>query len=106
MSKVLQERGFGSLPSSTEKNQRDHVRSISTADETDTTPIHRRGSSQYAKKGSYGLQYLDTYSYGATRLNDSLPRKEKDLGSFTLPSYINNICFKNAIADLGASIEQ
>ncbi|GJT32786.1 DNA-directed DNA polymerase [Tanacetum coccineum] len=31
MSKVLQERGFGSLPSSMETNPRDHVKSISTA---------------------------------------------------------------------------
>ncbi|GJY06752.1 hypothetical protein Tco_0373806 [Tanacetum coccineum] len=31
MSKVLQERGFGSLPSSTETNLRDQVKSISTA---------------------------------------------------------------------------
>ncbi|GKG14248.1 hypothetical protein Tco_0353848, partial [Tanacetum coccineum] len=30
MSKVLQERGFGSLPSSTETNSRDQVKSIST----------------------------------------------------------------------------
>ncbi|GJT54857.1 hypothetical protein Tco_0989911 [Tanacetum coccineum] len=30
MSKVLQERGFGSLSSSTETNSRDHVKSIST----------------------------------------------------------------------------
>ncbi|GJR90636.1 hypothetical protein Tco_0214647 [Tanacetum coccineum] len=39
MSKVLQERGFGSLPSSTETTPRDHVKSISTAVETDTTLI-------------------------------------------------------------------
>ncbi|GKF43197.1 DNA-directed DNA polymerase, partial [Tanacetum coccineum] len=31
MSKVLQERGFGSLPSSTKTNPQDHVKSISTA---------------------------------------------------------------------------
>ncbi|GJU47358.1 zinc finger, CCHC-type containing protein [Tanacetum coccineum] len=56
MSKVLQERGFGSLLISTE-----------------TTP-----------------------SYTC--------RKEKDLGSFTLPCYINNVFFKNALADLGARV--
>ncbi|GJR29010.1 hypothetical protein Tco_1105242 [Tanacetum coccineum] len=57
------------------------------------------------EKGSCRPQYLDTCSYGATRLNDALPRKEKDPGSFTLPYYINNVCFENALADLGASIE-
>ncbi|GJZ29418.1 reverse transcriptase domain-containing protein [Tanacetum coccineum] len=56
------------------------------------------------EKGSYGPQYLEAYSYGATCLDDSLPRKEKDPGSFTLPCYINNICFENALADLGASV--
>nr|GEX31097.1 hypothetical protein [Tanacetum cinerariifolium]GEX34755.1 hypothetical protein [Tanacetum cinerariifolium] len=30
--------------------------------------------------------------------------KEKDPASFTLPSDINNICFENALADLGASV--
>ncbi|GJY56077.1 putative reverse transcriptase domain-containing protein [Tanacetum coccineum] len=48
MSKVLQERGFGSLPSSTETNPRDHVKSISTIVEADSYPICRMGSSQYA----------------------------------------------------------
>ncbi|GJX54796.1 hypothetical protein Tco_0283165 [Tanacetum coccineum] len=43
ISKVLHERGFGSLPSSTEANPRDHVKSISTT-KADTNPIHRIGS--------------------------------------------------------------
>nr|GFB43334.1 hypothetical protein [Tanacetum cinerariifolium] len=33
------------------------------------------------KKGSYGLKDLDTYSIRTTLRNDSLPKKEKDLGS-------------------------
>ncbi|GKE18647.1 hypothetical protein Tco_1426224 [Tanacetum coccineum] len=37
MSKVLQERGFRSLPSSIETNPRDYVKSISTTIEADTT---------------------------------------------------------------------
>ncbi|GJZ54821.1 reverse transcriptase domain-containing protein [Tanacetum coccineum] len=56
------------------------------------------------EKGSYGPQYLDAYSYGATRLANSLPQKEKDPGSFTLSCYINNICFENSLVDLGASV--
>ncbi|GJR96891.1 hypothetical protein Tco_0269065 [Tanacetum coccineum] len=39
MSKVLQERGSGSLPSLTETNLRDHVKSISTTVETETPSI-------------------------------------------------------------------
>ncbi|GKA31626.1 hypothetical protein Tco_0717931 [Tanacetum coccineum] len=48
MSKVLQEKGFGSLPSSTETNPRDQVKSISTTIEADSHSICRIGSSQYA----------------------------------------------------------
>ncbi|GKD61382.1 retrovirus-related pol polyprotein from transposon TNT 1-94 [Tanacetum coccineum] len=134
ISKVPQERRYGSLPSLTETNPRDHVSSILTTVEADTTPIRRIGSTQYAistqqnskqifesrqatilfpnhlndyycdEKGSYGPQHLDAYSYRATRLDDFLPRKEKDLGSFTLPCYINNVCFEKAFADLGANV--
>ncbi|GJW95078.1 hypothetical protein Tco_0174750 [Tanacetum coccineum] len=56
------------------------------------------------KKGSYGLQFSESYSYGASHIDKSIPRKEKDPGSFTLPCYINNVCFDNALADLGASV--
>ncbi|GJU32550.1 hypothetical protein Tco_1176139 [Tanacetum coccineum] len=48
MSKVLQERGFGSLSSSTKTNLRDHVKSISTTIEADASSIRRIGSHQYA----------------------------------------------------------
>ncbi|GJR27621.1 hypothetical protein Tco_1500069 [Tanacetum coccineum] len=104
MSKVLQERGFGSLPRSSEINPRDHVKSISTTFEADMTSIRRIRSPQYVgfgtterklnvrvkkvtivflnclndyycnkKKGSYGLQFLDAYSYGATRRRGRRP---------------------------------
>ncbi|GJU41285.1 ribonuclease H-like domain-containing protein [Tanacetum coccineum] len=49
------------------------------------------------------LRKLITYSE-ASYINNSIPRKEKDLGSFILPCFINNVCFDNALADLGASI--
>ncbi|GJU40397.1 hypothetical protein Tco_1193354 [Tanacetum coccineum] len=42
MSKVLQERGFRSLPSFTEANPIDQVKSISTTIEADSCPIRRR----------------------------------------------------------------
>ncbi|GKA39590.1 hypothetical protein Tco_0732141 [Tanacetum coccineum] len=48
MSKVLQERGFGSLPRSTKTNPRDKVKSISTTIKADSYPIRRIGSPQYA----------------------------------------------------------
>nr|GEU35631.1 hypothetical protein [Tanacetum cinerariifolium] len=56
------------------------------------------------KKGSYGPQFFEAYSYGALHIDNSIPRKEKDPGSFIIPCYINNVFFENAFADLGASI--
>ncbi|GJU39697.1 putative reverse transcriptase domain-containing protein [Tanacetum coccineum] len=93
MSKVLQERGFGSLPSSNETNPRDQVKSISTTIEAGSHPIRRIGS----------LQYAEAYSK-ASHIDESIPQKEKDPGSFTLPCFINNVCFDNALVDLRASI--
>ncbi|GKF04329.1 putative reverse transcriptase domain-containing protein, partial [Tanacetum coccineum] len=84
MSKVLQERGFGSLPSSTKANPRDQFKSISTTVEADSYPIR-------------------PYSE-ASHVDNSIPRKEKDPESFTLPCFINNVCFDNALVDLGASV--
>ncbi|GJU49207.1 hypothetical protein Tco_1218762 [Tanacetum coccineum] len=98
MSKELQKRGFGSLPSSTETNPRDHVMSISTIVEADTSSIRHIGSNQYAVSTGQ-----NTYSYGASHIDISIPRKEKDLRSFTLPYHIKYVCFDNAFADLGAS---
>ncbi|GKE92867.1 hypothetical protein Tco_1573962, partial [Tanacetum coccineum] len=54
------------------------------------------------KKGSYGPQFSEAYSK-ASHIDESIPQKEKDLGSFTLPCFINNVCFDNAFVDLGSS---
>ncbi|GKE76130.1 putative reverse transcriptase domain-containing protein [Tanacetum coccineum] len=43
-------------------------------------------------------------SHCSAILNDALPQKEKDPGSFTLPCFINNLCFSKALIDLGACI--
>ncbi|GKD71635.1 ribonuclease H-like domain-containing protein, partial [Tanacetum coccineum] len=95
MSKVLQERGFGSLPSSTETNPQDQVKSISTA-KADFSKIRRIRHEPYAREAQ-DVKILDTYDH-------SLPQKEKDPGSFTLPCFIHNICFDKALVDLGASV--
>ncbi|GJY64894.1 hypothetical protein Tco_0466354 [Tanacetum coccineum] len=55
------------------------------------------------KKGSYGPQFSEAYSE-ASHINNSIPRKEKYLGSFTLPCFIKNDCFDNALVDLGTTI--
>ncbi|GJZ54001.1 putative reverse transcriptase domain-containing protein [Tanacetum coccineum] len=93
MSKVLQERGFRSLLSSTETNPRDQVKLISTTIEADESSI---------RQGNYGPKF--TEAYRASNIYDTIPRKEKDPGSFTLPCYINDVCFDNALVDIGASV--
>ncbi|GJT16722.1 hypothetical protein Tco_0875428 [Tanacetum coccineum] len=134
ISKVLQERGFGSLSSSTKTNSRDQVKMISTTVEADSHTIRRIGSPQYAvsdgqnsklvyksrqttvpfpssldnhyceeeEEGIYGPKF--TEADGSLHINHSIPQKEKDPGSFTLPCFINNVCFDNALVDLGASV--
>ncbi|GJV05800.1 retrovirus-related pol polyprotein from transposon TNT 1-94 [Tanacetum coccineum] len=89
MSKVLQERGFGCLPNSTETNPRDQVKSISTA-KADFSEIRHMG------REARNVKILDAYDH-------ILPPNEKDQGSFTLPCFIHNICFDKALVDLGAS---
>ncbi|GJS94742.1 hypothetical protein Tco_0801710 [Tanacetum coccineum] len=131
-SKVLQERGFRSLLSSTKTNPRNQVKSISTTSEADSNLIRRIGSTQYAvstgqsriifykprqttvpfpgrledhyseEEGNYEPKFTETYR--ALLINNTIPRKEKDIGSFTLPYFINDFCFDNALVDLGASI--
>ncbi|GJY73792.1 putative reverse transcriptase domain-containing protein [Tanacetum coccineum] len=94
MSKVLQERGFGSLPSSIEANPRDQVKSISTTIEADSYPenavSHLNVYYYKEKKESYGPQFLKAYS----EASQSILRKEKDPGRASvsvipLSTYLN-----------------
>nr|GEV50519.1 hypothetical protein [Tanacetum cinerariifolium] len=63
MSKVLQERGFGSLPGSKETNPRDHVKLISTA-KADLSVIHRIGSGPYEISDSqYSNIFFETVPF-------------------------------------------
>ncbi|GJR40142.1 hypothetical protein Tco_1215826 [Tanacetum coccineum] len=123
ISKVLQEKGFESLPSTMEINPQDQVKSISTA-RTNFSEIRRIRHEPYTVSGSQhrnlfpktvpfpgrlqnfscddwieanDVKILDAYDH-------SLPQKEKDLGSFTLPCFIHNICFDKAFVDLRASV--
>nr|GEU69312.1 hypothetical protein [Tanacetum cinerariifolium] len=52
--------------------------------------------------GNYGPKFAE--AYGASHINDTIPRKEKDPGSFTLPCFINDVCFDNALVNLGANV--
>nr|GEU91654.1 hypothetical protein [Tanacetum cinerariifolium] len=61
---------------------------------------------------SYYTQFVAPFQgegYRASALgfyprNNANSSKEKDLGSFTLPLFIKNVCFDNALAELGASV--
>ncbi|GJX81781.1 hypothetical protein Tco_0331262 [Tanacetum coccineum] len=90
MSKVLQERSFRILPISTETNPKDQVKSISTAT-ADLSKIRRMETSLYTEARE--VKILDA-------IDHNLPHKEKYLGSFTLPCFINNVCFDKALVDL------
>ncbi|GJU98649.1 hypothetical protein Tco_1327920 [Tanacetum coccineum] len=50
---------------------------------------------QMSKKEERGAKIMEAYDH-------NLPQKEKVPGSFTLPCFINNICFDKALVDLGA----
>nr|GEU38981.1 hypothetical protein [Tanacetum cinerariifolium] len=86
MSKVLQERGIEGLPGSIESNPMDHVKSISTT-KADSSEIRQ----------AQDVKILKAYDH-------TLPKKEEDLGSFTLPYFILIICFDKALVDIGASV--
>ncbi|GJY98141.1 retrotransposon protein [Tanacetum coccineum] len=123
MSKVLQERGFGSLPSSMERNPRDQVKSILTA-KADFSGIRRIGCGLYVISGTQHRSILSETIPFPKRLQNfscddwrkaqdvkildaydhTLPPKEKDPWNFTLPCFIYNICFDKALVDLGASV--
>ncbi|GJT94820.1 ribonuclease H-like domain-containing protein [Tanacetum coccineum] len=105
---AAQERGFRSLPSSTETNPRDQVKSISTSIKADSNLIRRIRSNQYAvstrqnstpiykarqttftfpshldnhyceEERNYGPKF--TKACGASHINNAIPQKEKDLG--------------------------
>ncbi|GJV92368.1 NUDIX hydrolase 6-like protein [Tanacetum coccineum] len=70
-----------------------------------TIPFLSRLNGYYCeeKKGSYRSQFSEAY-FKAAHINSSIPIKEKDPRSFTLPCFINNVCFDNALVDLGASV--
>ncbi|GJT50703.1 hypothetical protein Tco_0976860 [Tanacetum coccineum] len=68
-----------------------------------TVPFPGRLEDHYCEEeGNYGPKF--TKAYGASLINNTIPRKEKDPGSFTLPCFINDFCFDNALVDLGANV--
>ncbi|GKE45250.1 RNA-directed DNA polymerase, eukaryota [Tanacetum coccineum] len=64
-----------------------------------TVPFPRRLQDYYCDdwKEAQDMKILDAYDH-------TLPQKEKDPRSFTLPCCIHNVCFDKALVDLGASV--
>ncbi|GJX35700.1 putative reverse transcriptase domain-containing protein [Tanacetum coccineum] len=57
------------------------------------------------KKVSEKVYAAQVGSYSkASQIDESIPQKEKDPESFTLPCFINNVCFDNALINTGASV--
>ncbi|GJX49222.1 putative reverse transcriptase domain-containing protein [Tanacetum coccineum] len=106
-----------------EINPRDQVKSISTA-RADFSEIRRIEHNPYAVSGTQHMSlFSETVPFPKRLQNFScdnwkeaqdvkildaydhtLPEKEKDTGSFTLPCFIHNNCFDKALVDLGASV--
>ncbi|GJU55616.1 ribonuclease H-like domain-containing protein [Tanacetum coccineum] len=90
MSKVLQERGCG--PYAISGTQHRNILS-------EIVPFPGRllnfGCDDWRE--AQDMKILDAYDH-------TLSQKEKDPRSFTLPCFIHNICFDNALVDLGASV--
>ncbi|GJS23135.1 hypothetical protein Tco_0451767 [Tanacetum coccineum] len=103
MSKVLQERGFGSLPSSTEANPRDQVKSISTTIEAGSYPI-RHSHSKSLKWLTTGRKKRDHIDHNSLKLTLKLHISITPYGDFTLPFFLNNVAFIMPLVKLGASI--
>ncbi|GJS74519.1 hypothetical protein Tco_0707360 [Tanacetum coccineum] len=94
MSKVLQERGFGSLPSSTETNPRDQVKSISTA-KADFSEIRRIGLDSETKLiGEGDESFTQTYD-DFIELNDlETPLETKPDQDDFVPIFVNTGSYK------------
>ncbi|GJV53666.1 hypothetical protein Tco_1449407 [Tanacetum coccineum] len=71
-------------------------------DSTKSTTCLRRFLKEKSRIEEEIKATIDTHCFAI--LEDALPPKEKDLGSFTLPCIINNMCFEKALVDLGASV--
>ncbi|GKB62024.1 NUDIX hydrolase 6-like protein, partial [Tanacetum coccineum] len=69
-----------------------------------TVPFPSHLDNHYCKEeeGNHGPKFME--ACGTSHINNTVPQKEKDPGSFTLPCFINDVCFDNALVDLGVSI--
>ncbi|KAG8483835.1 hypothetical protein CXB51_023321 [Gossypium anomalum] len=107
-----------SLPSNTGSNPREQLNAINVQDEEgliEPKPEPRQGimmpnAMKFLTKILANKRKLDAASHVklnavcSTILQNKLPNKLKDPGSFTIPCLIGSLSVKNALADLGANI--
>ncbi|XP_071939080.1 uncharacterized protein [Coffea arabica] len=107
---AINNRNQGDLPSKTEVNPREHVKAITfrSGKELVEPPI-----SSYAKFLKEIMtkkrKLVDSETIALTEecsaiIQNKLPPKLKDPGSFTVPCTIGNVEFSKALCDLGASV--
>ncbi|GJV83351.1 reverse transcriptase domain-containing protein [Tanacetum coccineum] len=70
---------------------------------TGTSPTRLNDDHWDELKETGGEKDLEAHYNNSMPIGKALPQKEKDLGSFTLPCFIKNMCYK-ALADLGANV--
>ncbi|GJU51890.1 hypothetical protein Tco_1221445 [Tanacetum coccineum] len=107
---LLQERGFGHLLPVLIKETREinvipisqQITVVQVKTNDGSLPSHLDNHYCEEEEGNYGPKFMKPY--GASHIYNTIPQKEKDLGSFTLPCFINNVCFDNALVDLGTSV--
>ncbi|GJW81834.1 homeodomain-like protein [Tanacetum coccineum] len=103
-STILEEKSRRSLPSSTETNPKDHVKSISTTVEADITPIRHIGSSQYAVSAQQNSKLMlesgRTTIPFPSRLNDYYCDEKKDRMEHRTVKYLKGIA-ENVLVRIG-----
>ncbi|GJY06419.1 hypothetical protein Tco_0373473 [Tanacetum coccineum] len=67
-------------------------------------PFSSRLDNHYCEVEEGNYKPKLTEAYEASHIKNTIPRKEKAPGSFTLPCFINDVCFDKALVDLGASV--
>ncbi|KAG8472953.1 hypothetical protein CXB51_035041 [Gossypium anomalum] len=109
LSKLISEQQQGSLPSNTEPNPREQLNAINIRNEMRALS-QIPNAMKFLKELLANNQKLDEASHMELHavcsaiLQNKLPNKLKDPGSFTIPWLIGSLDVNNALADLGASI--
>ncbi|GJS46436.1 putative ribonuclease H-like domain-containing protein [Tanacetum coccineum] len=115
MSNVQQERGYGSLPSSTKMNSRDHVNSILTTVETDTTLIRCIGSTRYTISAQQNSRLIfeprqATIPFPSLLYDDCCDEKKgsyglKDLDTYSIGTTLRNDSLPKKEKDLDRKVK-